>query len=182
MSKLIKKKPIQYVNNDSLEKALIQYKKEVRKAKREGVIKPPVPHYVAACIKHIAEKLASRPNFSGYSFREEMVGDGIENCLKYIDNYNPNTISKNKKGNNFGKKTRGPFPYFTQIIWCAFVQRIGKEEKQQYIKFKALEHSNVLEEILGDSETKQTGSQIYENMNDFIAEYEEKQERKKEKR
>lgn len=87
--------------------------------------KPRVPEYVGQCILLIAERLCYRPNFINYTYKEEMISDGIENCLQYIDNFNPN-VSTN------------PFAYFTQIVYYAFLRRIGKEKKQQYIKYAAM--------------------------------------------
>ena len=113
-----------YVNNPDFLQALVDYKKACKEAEDSGDKMPQVPEYVGKCIMLISQRLATKPNFSGYTFKEEMVSDGIENCLQYIHNFDP-------------EKSSNPFAYFTQIIWYAFLRRIQKEKKQTYIKFKA---------------------------------------------
>ena len=113
-----------YVNNKDLLAALIDYREKCAEADNSGDPMPQVPEYIGKCIMMIAQRLATRPNFSGYMYKEEMISDGIENCLQYIRNFNPD-------------KSQNPFAYFTQIIWYAFLRRISKEKKQMYIKFKA---------------------------------------------
>tara|TARA_B100000287_G_C20525892_1_gene738834 strand:- start:598 stop:1083 length:486 start_codon:yes stop_codon:yes gene_type:complete len=105
------------------------YKKAVNKAKREKKEKPPVTDYIGSCFLKIANHLSYRPNFINYTFRDDMVSDGIENCLQYLDNFNP-------------QKSSNPFAYFTQIIYYAFVRRIQKEKKQTTIKHKLIMDSN----------------------------------------
>jgi len=112
----IKKKPEHYVNNKEFFAAMVDYKKSVNKAKRLKQNKPVVPDYVGECFLKIANHLSFRPNFINYTYRDDMISDGIENCLQYLDNFNP-------------KKTNNPFAYFTQIIYYAFVRRIQKEKK-----------------------------------------------------
>ena len=119
-----------YVDNDQFLKAMNDWKKEVRKAKREKLPTPPVTDYIAKCFYEIAERLSHRPNFINYPFREDMIGDGIENCLQYAHNFDP-------------KKSENPFSYFTQIIFYAFLRRIEKEKKQAYIKYKCMEASDM---------------------------------------
>jgi len=116
------KKLKQYVDNDKFLKAMVVWKKQVREAEDCGEPNPPVTEYIAECFLKIAEHLSYRPNFMNYPFREEMVGDGIENCLLYAHNFNP-------------RKSKNPFSYFTQIIYYAFLRRIEKEKKQAYIKY-----------------------------------------------
>ena len=125
----IKKKPEHYVNNKEFFAAMVDYKKSVNKAKREKQNKPPVPDYVGECFLKIANHLSFRPNFINYTYRDDMISDGIENCLQYLDNFNP-------------KKTNNPFAYFTQIIYYAFVRRIQKEKKQTTIKHRMIQNAN----------------------------------------
>jgi len=119
-----KKKKNNYINNETLFQEIKVYLEEVKKFK-EGKLpsKPKITEYIGNCILLIAEKLSSRPNFSNYSYRDEMVCDGIENCLLYIENFDPN-------------KSSNPFAYFTQIIYYAYLRRIQKEKKQNFIKMK----------------------------------------------
>lgn len=112
-----------YVNNEKMQKAFIDWYAAIETAKLTNKPEPRTPEYLGECIKLIAENLARSPNFANYSFKEEMIGDGIENSLMYIRNFNPEKYNK-------------PFAYFTQIIYYAFLRRISKEKKQTYIKHK----------------------------------------------
>ena len=109
---------------------MVEWKKEVRAAEACDDPRPPVTNYIAECFLKIAEHLSYRPNFINYPFREDMVGDGIENCLLYAHNFDPN-------------KSSNPFSYFTQIIYYAFLRRIEKEKKQAFVKYKALQMSDM---------------------------------------
>ena len=124
-----KKKSEHYVNNKEFLAAMVEYKKLVDKAKKEGKNNPRVPDYVGECFLKIANHLSYRPNFINYTFRDDMISDGIENCLQYLDNFNP-------------AKSSNPFAYFTQIIYYAFIRRIQKEKKQTTIKHKLIMDSN----------------------------------------
>jgi hypothetical protein len=123
-----------YVNNAKLYEEMVKYRELRVQAEQQNLPKPQVSNYVGECILLIANRLSLKPNFVNYSYREEMICDGIENCLMYLDNFNPD-------------KTSNPFAYFTQIIYYAFIRRIQKEKKQQYIKHKALENSIVFNEL-----------------------------------
>ena len=124
--KRTKKKPEHYVNNAEFLEAMKGYKKAVNKAKKEKKNKPPVTDYIGSCFLKIANHLSYRPNFINYTFRDDMISDGIENCLQYLDNFNP-------------AKSNNPFAYFTQIIYYAFIRRIQKEKKQTHIKHRIIE-------------------------------------------
>jgi hypothetical protein len=158
-----------YVNNKDFLEAIIEHKKQCESSRLKGKETPIIPNYIGECIFHIANRLARRPNFSGYSFKEDMIMDGIENCLKYIEKFNP-------------EKSSNPFAYFTQVIWFAFLQRIAKEKKQLYTKLKSSQSMLVM----GD--TYVGGSEILINMNidasyidTFIQDYEDKMQRDKDK-
>jgi hypothetical protein len=150
-----------YVNNPDLLAALIAYKELCKEAEDAGEKNPQVPEYIGKCILLIATRLATKPNFSGYSYKEEMISDGIENCLQYIHNFNP-------------EKSHNPFAYFTQIIWFAFLRRIQKEKKQTYIKFKASQNM-LTQSILQDSDSQTiTMNEPPEYISRFIDEFEKK--------
>ncbi|HIC84105.1 MAG TPA: sigma factor for late transcription [Nitrososphaerales archaeon] len=131
---MAKKKTIHYVDNKKFLEAIIERKQSVREAEELGETKPQVSNYLGECILKIANHLSYRPNFINYTYRDEMISDGIENSLMYIDNFDP-------------EKSRNPFAYFTQIIYFAFVRRITKEKKQQKIKDKLLKTSNIADLI-----------------------------------
>ena len=116
-----------YINNKEFFAAMVEWKKIVIEADSSGdESRPPVTDYIGECFLKIAEHLSYRPNFINYPYRDEMVGDGIENCLMYAHNFDP-------------EKSKNPFSYFTQIIYYAFLRRIEKEKKQSYVKYKAME-------------------------------------------
>ena len=133
-----KKKPEHYVDNKMFLEAMKEYRKSCNKAKREKKNKPPVTDYIGSCFLKIANHLSYRPNFINYTYKEEMISDGIENCLQYVKNFNP-------------EKSNNPFAYFTQIIYYAFLRRIQKEKKQAHVKNKYIENMNIMpEEISGE--------------------------------
>ena len=130
-----KKKKPHYVNNKEFLQAMIDWKATVAEAEANDESRPQVTNYIGECFLKIANHLSYRPNFINYTYREEMISDGIENCLQYIDNFDP-------------EKSKNPFAYFTQIIYFAFIRRITKEKKQQKIKDRILKRSNIQDMII----------------------------------
>ena len=124
-----------YVNNRDFSYAVVDYVKAANKAKENGEQNPVIPDYIAICFMKICEGLSHKPNFVRYTYRDEMVMDGVENCLKAIYNYNIDTATRTGKPNAFS--------YFTQIAYFAFIRRIVKEKKQTDIKFKFMEQANI---------------------------------------
>ena len=170
----------QYVNNKDFLAAMITYRDDVKTALEKKKERPIVPTYVGECIMKIATHLARKPNFVNYTFKEEMISDGIENCLQYIDNFNPD-------------KSNNPFAYFTQIIYFAFLRRIQKEKKNLFVKFKLSEHTNLFDTTVEQQEhdTKRDGKfkdeikvseWTQEYMNRFIDEFEKNKRKKVKKR
>jgi hypothetical protein len=157
-----------YINNADFLQALIDYKKAQKDAKKNKLPPPPIPNYIGECFMKIAEGLSHKPNFINYTYRDEMMSDGIENCLMYFDNFDPN-------------KSKNPFAYFTQIIYYAFLRRIGKEKKQLYVKYKATEQMGILDEFelmeFEDGTSRQF--ELYDNIAEFIETYEEAKSNKK---
>jgi len=138
-----------YVNNKDFLTAMVEYRKNVNKAERNKLEKPPVTDYIGGCFLKIANHLSYRPNFINYTFRDDMISDGIENCLQYLDNFNP-------------KKSNNPFAYFTQIIYYAFIRRIQKEKKQVTIKNRLITESNYDDMTLQPGEDKEFKNQFTE--------------------
>lgn len=165
------KKSNHYINNQEFLKSLVDYKEACVQAEKEGKPDPSIPNYIGECFLKIAEHLSRKPNFSSYSFREEMVLDGIENCIMYFRNFDPS-------------KSNNPFAYFTQIIYYAFLRRIMKEKKQLYVKYKATEQFGILDEfeMFEDSDGVTRQFQLYDNISDFIHTFEENRRKKKEKK
>lgn len=125
MIKKVRKK-VNYVNNKDFLEALIKYKSEVKQSEIDKTIKPVINDYLAECFIEIATRLTRYYKFVGYSYKDEMIGDGIENCIKVVTNFDP-------------EKSANPFAYFTQIIYMAFVRRIKTEKKYLYTKLKTYE-------------------------------------------
>ena len=121
-----RKRSEHYVNNKEFLAALIKHREDIEIAEIQGKEKPRIPRYIVECFLKIATHLSFKPNFVNYMFKEDMISDGIENCVQYIHNFNP-------------EKSQNPFAYFTQIIHYAFLRRIQKEKKQLEIKNKILE-------------------------------------------
>lgn len=117
----------EYVNNKDFLAAIIVYKEEIKEAEELGKPKPVIPNYLGECILKIATHLSYKPNFINYSYKDDMILDGIENCIHYFDNFDPS-------------KSSNPFAYFTQIIYYAFLRRISKEKKQSYVKNKLIQN------------------------------------------
>jgi hypothetical protein len=163
------KKPKHYVNNGDFLNALIEYKRSCTEAKENNKPDPQIPNYIGECFLKIAEHLSRKPNFISYSFRDEMIADGIENCLMYFRNFDPD-------------KSKNPFAYFTQIIYYAFLRRIMKEKKQLYVKYKATEQFGVLDEfeMYEDAEGNMRQFELYDNISEFIHNFEENKKKKKE--
>lgn len=162
-----------YVDNKEFLKELTKYRQAVHKAKKLGKPKPQIPQYVAECIMKIAEKFSHNYKFLSYSFRDEMVADAIENCIRYIDNFDPSKLDRNGKVN--------PFAYFTQIVYYAFLRRIQREKKELYIKYKFAETTGILDENeLNENEDGQFRQfEMYSNISEYIERYEESQKKRK---
>lgn len=124
-----------YVNNKDFSLAVVEYVKKVNEAKENNQPIPTVPNYVAQCFLKIAEGLSHKSNFIRYTYREEMVMDAVENCLKAVTNYNIDAATRTG--------TPNAFSYFTQICYYAFLRRLAKEKKQQDIKFKFIESAMI---------------------------------------
>ena len=145
-----KRKSIHYVNNADFSQAVVDYVTSANEAKNDNRKIPKVTNYIAQCFLRIAEGLSHKSNFIRYTYREEMVMDAVENCLKAINNYDIEAATRTGKPNAFA--------YFTQITWFAFLRRIAKEKKQQEVKMKYLASSGIENFIMnenGDEVSKQ---------------------------
>ena len=163
-----RKKSEHYVNNKELLEAMIVYRSKVEKSYKETFNrdlteqprqergkrwegKPPIPNYLGDCFLKIATHLSYKPNFVNYMFREDMISDGIENCVQYIHNFDP-------------EKSKNPFAYFTQVIHFAFVRRIQKEKKQQATKYKMLENVDLNQLLVHSDGNDEYVSQVIDLM------------------
>ena len=174
----VARKKQHYVDNEKFLEVMSDYREKYLQAKDNDTELPIIPDYAGECFLKIAERLSHRPNFINYAFREEMVSDGIENCVMYASNFNP-------------EKSTNPFAYFTQIIYFAFLRRIEKEKKQLYIKYKTMEEYSSLEDHvdmgeMGQSETQAVSSGASPltvdkraSIQEFIFAFEEKKRKKK---
>ena len=176
-----KKVTVHYVDNKKFYEEILLHKKRVEEAKEYGLEEPRLTNYIGECIYKIAERLSTKPCFINYSYRDEMVSDGIENCIMYFHDYDPN------RGMN-------PFAYFTQIIYYAFLRRIGKEEKNRYTIYKNLQHTIIhgqpssdmangyFDSVIDEDLDISMPTKMYDNINEFMDKFEKKEEVKKQKR
>ena len=161
-----------YIDNKTFYEAIKKYKDTVKAAVAEGKPKPILPNYLGECILLIANRLATKPNFINYSYKDEMIADGIENCIMYIDNFDPD-------------KSTNPFAYFTQIIYFAFLRRIQKEKKHLYIKHQVYMQSAIADELFnlqdGDDGDSVVMTNMFDNekMSDFVKAFEDNLEKKR---
>jgi len=125
---MAKKKTEYYVCNKEFFEAIVEYRRRVKIAKEKGLSKPIVTNYIGECFLKIATHLSYKPNFVNYMYRDDMISDGVENCVQYIDRFDP-------------EKSSNPFAYFTQVIYFAFLRRIAKEKKQMEIKTRMIERT-----------------------------------------
>ena len=157
-----KQKP-HYVDNKKFLQAMIEYRDKCKKAEEKNRKKPEVTNYIGECFLKIANHLSYRPNFINYTYRDDMISDGIENCLQYMNNFDPD-------------KSDNPFAYFTQIIYYAFIRRIQKEKKQMQVKAKIIANAgveNMMDQLEGDD------AQYQSQMLDFLQRNSKEEEPKK---
>jgi DNA-directed RNA polymerase specialized sigma24 family protein len=168
MAKRKKVAKIHYVDNAKFLEAMIEYKKEYNISIQNDKELPQISEYLGSVFLKIAQRLSFRPNFINYTFKNDMISDGIENCLHYIHNFNPD-------------KSTNPFAYFTQIIYYAFIRRIQKEKKQLYIKYKTMqniEQSIVLDDGPGNNVNDYRSSDFKIVVDDFVDNFEKSKKKK----
>ena len=150
-----RKRSEHYVNNKEFLAALIKLREDREIAEIRGNEKPRIPRYIGECFLKIATHLSFKPNFVNYMFKEDMISDGIENCVQYIHNFNP-------------EKSRNPFAYFTQIIHYAFLRRIQREKRQLEIKNKIIEKSGYQEVFNDDNKIDGSNFSDYNSIKDAV--------------
>ena len=168
-----RKKTIHYVDNAKFLEEMIEYKRQYKISINDNKELPLISEYLGSVFLKIAQRLSFRPNFINYAFKDDMISDGIENCLHYIHNFDP-------------EKSSNPFAYFTQIIYYAFIRRIQKEKKQLYIKFKSMQNYEISPEFVNfmdyDEDFKSAGD--YKNsdfrvmVDEFVDNFEKSRKKK----
>lgn len=154
------RKKFNYINNKTLYGSMIHYKNELKEAKENKKnSEPQVPKYIGESILLICNNLAKKPNFSGYTYKLDMIADAVVDCIAAVDNFDP-------------ERTNNPFAYFTQIAWNAFIRRIQKEKKQTYIKHKNFENSFMMNELWSDAENIHLKANEYSS--EIVKSFEEK--------
>ena len=166
VNKIKKKK--EYVNNADFLQALIEHKNKCIENEKLNLPEPKVSDYIGECFIKIAENISRKPNFAKYTFKDEMVADGIENSIRYFRNFDP-------------LKSDNPFSYFTQIIYYAFLRRIAREKTQLYVKYKSTEQFGLMmdDEFYEDEDGVLQQFEVYDNISDYIYNFEEKKKIKK---
>jgi len=158
-----------YIDNQKFLEYLVKYKEKVADAKEQNLEQPKMPEFLGKCFFDLTEHMARRSEFINYSFNDEMRSDARENCIQYWYTFD-------------ATKSNNPFGYFSILVWRAFVRRILKEKKQQYVKYKLTFNSGVLDsrESLTDSDGNAiVEANLADNMHDFIQNYEQKMQEKK---
>jgi len=164
---------VHYVDNALFLEAMIQYKSEYDNAKKNDQDLPQISEYLGSVFLKIAQRLSFRPNFINYAFKNDMISDGIENCLHYIHNFNP-------------ERSNNPFAYFTQIIFYAFIRRIQKEKKQLYIKYKSMQNYDIIPSYMDIDKTSDVPNPVgdYKNsdfrivVDEFVDTFEKSKKKK----
>ena len=168
-----RKKTVHYVDNAKFLEEMIEYKRQYNISINNNKDKPMISEYLGSVFLKIAQRLSFRPNFINYAFKDDMISDGIENCLHYIHNFNP-------------EKSSNPFPYFTQIIYYAFIRRIQKEKKQLYIKYKSMQNYEISPEYVEymdyDDDFKASGDFKNSDFRVMVDEFGDKFEKSKKKK
>lgn len=164
----------EYVSNAKLLETLIEYKAAKRDALAADKPVPRVPEYIGECLLKIAQNVGHMKNFNKYSYKEDMIGDAVLNCISYMDNFDP-------------EKSKNPFAYFTQVVYFAFLRRIEGEKKQTYIKCKIMEKADFTAyDTHPNSETRLQKNAfvdlISENIDETIKAFELKKKKAKEKK
>ncbi len=168
MAKRKKVSKLHYVDNAKFLEAMIEFKRDYNEAVKKNKELPPVSEYLGSVFLKIAQRLSFRPNFINYTFKNDMISDGIENCLHYIHNFNP-------------EKSNNPFAYFTQIIYYAFIRRIQKEKKQLYIKYKTMQNVEQESDFDGDANVSiddYRNSDFKTMVDDFVDNFEKSKKKK----
>ena len=168
MAKRKKVSKLHYVDNAKFLEAMTEYKRDYDIALKNNKELPPVSEYLGSVFLKIAQRLSFRPNFINYTFKNDMISDGIENCLHYIHNFNP-------------EKSNNPFAYFTQIIYYAFIRRIQKEKKQLYIKYKTMQNVEQGSDFDGDANVSiddYRNSDFKTMVDDFVDNFEKSKKKK----
>ena len=164
---------VHYVDNAVFLEAMIEYKKQYYTSKNNDEELPIISEYLGSVFLKIAQRLSFRPNFINYAFKDDMISDGIENCLHYIHNFDP-------------EKSSNPFAYFTQIIYYAFIRRIQKEKKQLYIKFKSMQNYEISPEFVNfmdyDEDFSSTGDYKNSDFRVMVDEFVDNFEKSKKKK
>jgi hypothetical protein len=168
------KKTQHYVNNADFLAALKLYKIECNKAKAKKKESPAIPEFVGECFLMIAQRLSFKPNFVNYTFRDDMISDGVENCLQYVQNFDPS-------------KSSNPFGYFTQVIWFAFIRRIQREKRQTYIRYKLMEQAVIdggtHEKAIDGGNINVDGNMLsFDNVKEFLVNYDAHATKRRERR
>lgn len=168
----MKKKTVNYVDNEKFYSAIVEYRKHCDLAEQKGLDRPQIPDYIGECILKISKNLALLPKFSSYSYKDEMISDAIENSVLYFHSFDP-------------EKSKNPFAYFTQVTYYAYLRRLNFEEKTRYMTYKSFIETIGINDmsLLSDSEGNAVASpDLYDNIYEFMRKFEKKEEEKKKQR
>lgn len=167
------------VDNKELYKEFVIYKQMCKDAEAEGKERPQLTDPICIAIMKIAE-LTTYINTNKYHFlsytnnwKEEMVGDAVEICIRYVHNFNPDEY-------------KNPFSYIQSLCINAFLQRIRKEHQQLYYRYKLYQKANgfvgEIDQGVSEKDIAEIQTHYADDIaNDFIKRFEEKRKAEKEK-
>jgi len=162
-----------YIDNKQFLDEMVKFRKSVNKAKRAKEPRPQIPRFIAECFLKIAENYSHNHKFIAYTFKDEMISDAVENCVRYIDNFDP-------------KKSSNPFAYFSQVTFFAFLRRIKREKQELYVKYKSTQICGLTDEYeineTDDGTPPFRQFELYDNIAEFIENYEKSLKEKKVKK
>lgn len=163
-----KRRKRNYINNKKLYEHMVVWHQAMKEAAEKGEPRPQVPDYVARAIMLIAENLSTKFSYARYSYRDEMVADAILNAVRYVHNFNP-------------EKSKYPFAYISRMVNRTFYQRIDLEQRQQYAMLANSQRYLILDQ-LNPNQIMGEGVELYDNLLDFMENFEDKHERKAHKK
>ena len=119
----------QYINNKQLYNDIVKYKELYAFAKSNNKRLPQIPDSIGKGILLICNNMARRGNYRNYTWLEEMISDAVLACIKAVDNFDP-------------VKSGNPYGFFSRIAWNAFLGRIAREKRENYVKIKNYQNLN----------------------------------------
>lgn len=128
--KVTRQKPgdVHYVNNREFTLALDKYARACKEAEENNKELPVMSRYLGESIMRMANRLATSPRFRNYSYREEMISNGVLAAVKYAHRFD-------------GDRFDNGFAYVTQILFSHFIITIKSEKKKYETNLKLIQNA-----------------------------------------